>query len=84
MGIYDSVFFSARTTIPLQDTLARQRPFTPYICNTTGLDFKPMSKITANCAPLVLMQNLCTIDLTDFSNNFQYPRSLGILYHWIS
>ena len=84
MGIYNSVFFSTHTTIPSQDTLARQRPFTPYVCNTTGPDFKPMSRITADHAPLVLMQNLCAIDLTDFSNNFWYLRSLGILYHCIS
>ena len=84
MGIYDSVFFSTHMTIPLQDTLARQRPFTPYACNTTGLDFKPMSRITANRAPLVLVPSLCAIDLTDFLSSFQYPRSLGILYHWIS
>ena len=30
-GIYDYVFFSTHTTIPSQDTLAKHRPFTPYI-----------------------------------------------------
>ena len=70
MGIYNSVFFSTHTTIPSQDTLAKQRPFTLYICNTTGQDFKPMSRITANHAPLALTQNLCTINLMDFSNHF--------------
>ena len=84
MGTYDSVFFSTHTTIPSQDTLARQRPFTPYVCNTTGLGFKPTSRITANRAPLVHAPSLCTIDLADFSNSFWYPRSLGILFHWIS
>ena len=66
LGFYDSVFSSTRTTIPSQDTLAKQRPFMLYVCNTTGQDFKPMSRITANHAPLVPMQNLCAIDLTDF------------------
>ena len=84
MGIYDSVFFSTRTTIPSQDTLARRRPFTLYVCNTTGLDFKPTSRITANRAPLVHTPSLCAIDLMDFSNSFRYLRSLGILFHWIS
>ena len=83
-GTYDYVFFSTRTTIPSQDTLARRRPFTPYVCITTGRDFKPTSRITANCAPPVPVQSLCTIDLTDFLNSFQSLRSLGILSHWIS
>ena len=83
-GIYNYVFFSTRTTIPSQDPLAKQRPFMPYVCNTTGLDFKPMSRITANRAPLVRMPSLCAIDLTDFLNSFQFPRSLGILSRWIS
>ena len=82
--IYNHVFFSTHMTIPLQDTLAKQRPFMPCVCNTTGWDFKPTSRITANRAPPVPMQNLCTIDLMDFLNSFQYPRSLGILSHWIS
>ena len=52
-GIYDYMFFSTRMTIPSQDTLARQRPFTPYVCITTGRDFKPTSRITANRVPPV-------------------------------
>ena len=83
-GTYNYVFFSTRTTIPSQDTLARRRPFTPCVCNTTGRDFKPMSKTTAICAPPVPVKNLCAIDLTDFLNSFRVPRSLGILSRWIS
>ena len=48
-GIYNYMFFSTCTTIPSQDTLARRRPFMPYVCITTGRDFKPTSRITANC-----------------------------------
>ena len=85
-GIYNYVFFSTHTTIPLQDTLARRRPFTPYVCITTGQDFKPTSRITANHAPPVPVQSLCAIDLMDFFNSFWqwFPRSLGILSRWIS
>jgi len=31
---------------------------------------------TANCVPSVSMPNLCTIDLTDFSSNFWFPKAL--------
>ena len=83
-GIYNYMFFSTHTTIPLQDTLARRRPFMPYICITTGWDFKPTSRIAAICAPPVPVPSLCAMDLTDFSNSFRYLRNLGILSHWIS
>ena len=44
LGIYDSVFFSTYMTIPSQDTLAKQRPFTLYVCNTTGLELQTYIK----------------------------------------
>ena len=84
LGIYNYMFFSTCMTIPLQDTLARQRPFMLYVCITTGQDFKPMSRITEIHAPPVPAQSLCAIDLMDFSNSFQFLRSLGILSCWIS
>jgi len=69
---------------PLQDILVRQRHSTKSTCTTIGLDILPTSKTTANHVPLVPMPNLCTINLMDFSSNFQFPRSLGIPYQWIS
>ena len=68
-------------TIPLQDTLARQKPFMPYIRNTTGWDFRPTSRTTANRAPCACMPNPSTTNLTAFSNSFWYLRNLGILWY---
>src|SRR5882672_6870575 len=69
-AISDSVFFSTRTTTPLQVISVRQRLFTKSACTTIGLDFQSMSKTTASHVPSVPMPNLCTTDLTDFSSIF--------------
>src|SRR5882724_4290382 len=83
-AISDYVFFSTRMTTPLQVISVRRRPYTKSVCNTIGPDFQSMSKTTANHAPLVPVPNLCATNPTDFSSNFQFPRSLGIPYPWIS
>jgi len=83
-AISDYMFSSTHMTIPLQVILVRQRPFIKSICNTIGLDFQSMSRTTANHAPLVPAPNLCATNPTDFSSNFQFLRSLGIPYPWIS
>src|SRR5882672_10657058 len=83
LAISDFVFFNTHTITPLQDISVRQRLFTKSTCTTTGLDFRAMSKTTANCVPPVPTQNLCATNLTDFSSNFQFPRSLGIKSPWI-
>src|SRR5467141_1200248 len=84
LAISDYVFFNTRMTTPLQVISVRQRLFTKSICTTTGLDFRSMSKTTANRVPPVPVPNLCATDLTDFSNNFRFRRSLGIPFRWIS
>src|SRR5882724_597094 len=84
LAISDYVFFSTRTTTPLQVISVRQRPYIKSICNTIGPDFQSTSKTTANRAPLEPAPNLCTTNPTDFSSNFRFPRSLGIPYPWIS
>src|SRR5882672_8727189 len=84
LAIYDSVFFNTRMITPLQDISVRQRLFTKSAYTTTGLDFRATSKTTANCVPPVPAPNPCTTNLTDFSSNFQFPRSLGIQSPWIS
>ena len=66
----NSMFFNTHTTTPLQDISVRQRHSTKSTCTTIGLDFLTMSKTTENRVPLVPMQNLCAINLTDFSSNF--------------
>src|SRR5882724_11489133 len=83
-AISDYVFSSTHMTIPLQDISVRQRPFIKSACNTIGLDFQSMSRTTENCAPLVPTPNLHATNPMDFSSNFQFPRSLGIPYPWIS
>src|SRR5882724_12055951 len=83
-AISDYVFFSTRTTTPLQVISVRRRPYIKSVCNTIGPDFQSMSRTTANRAPLVPVPNLCATNPTDFSSNFRFPRSLGIPYPWIS
>src|SRR5882672_5737005 len=83
-AISDYMFFNTCTTTPLQVISVRQRLFTKSACTTTGLDFWSMSKTTANHVPPVPVPNLCATDLTDFSSNFQFWRSLGIPFRWIS
>src|SRR5882724_5161789 len=78
LAISDYMFFSTCTTTPLQVISVRRRPFIKSVCNITGPDFQSTSKTTANRAPLVPMPNLCATNPTDFSSNFQFPRSLGI------
>ena len=80
----DSMFSSTHTTTPLQEISVRQRHSTKSTCITIGPEFLPMSKTTASHVPLVPTPNLCTINLTDFSSNFQFLRSLGIPYPWTS
>src|SRR6266481_236236 len=81
---YAFVFFNTRTIIPLQDIMVSPRPFTRSTSTTTGLDSRPTSKTTANCAPSVLVPNLCTTDPTGFSNSFPYLRNRGTPSLWIS
>src|SRR5467141_2080188 len=69
-AISHSVFFSTRTTTPLQVTSVRQRLFTKSTCTTIGLDFRSTSKTTENNVPSVPAPNLCATDLMDFSSNF--------------
>src|SRR5882724_9697782 len=83
-AISDYVFFSTRTTTLLQVISVRRRPYIKSVCNTIGPDFQSTSKTTENCAPLVPAPNLCATNPTDFSSNFQFLRSLGIPYPWIS
>src|SRR5882672_4642358 len=83
LEISDSSFFSTCTITPLQDISVRRRLFTKSACTTTGLDFRATSKTTANHVPPVPTPNPCTTNLTDFSSNFQFPRSLGIQSPWI-
>src|SRR5882672_216682 len=83
-AISDYVFFNTRTTTPLQVISVRQRLFTKSACTTTGPDFQSTSKTTANRVPPVPVPNLCATDLTDFSSNFRFRRSLGIPFPWIS
>src|SRR5467141_1723572 len=78
LEISNSVFFSTCMTTPLQVTLVRQRLFTKSACITIGPDFRSMSKTTANHVPSVPTPNMCATDLTDFSSNFRFLRSLGI------
>jgi len=84
LAISNYVFFSTCMTTPLQVISVRRRPYIKSTCNTIGPDFQSTSRTTANHAPLVPMLNLCTTNPTDFSSNFQFPRSLGIPYPWIS
>src|SRR5882672_4819144 len=83
-AISDYVFFSTCMTTTLQVISVRQRLFTKSACTTIGLDFQSTSKTTASRVPSVPAPNLCAIDLMDFSSNFQFPRSLGIPFRWIS
>src|SRR5882724_3700493 len=83
-AISNYMFSSTHMTIPLQVISVRQRLFIKSVCNTIGPDFHSMSRTTENHAPLVPMPNLCAINPTDFSSNFQFPRSLGSPYPWIS
>src|SRR5882724_9422777 len=76
LAISNYMFSSTRTTIPLEVISVRWRPFIKSTCNTIGLDFQSISRTTANHAPIVPMPNLCTINPTDISSNFQFPRSL--------
>jgi len=55
-AISDYVFFSTRTTTPLQVISVRRRPYIKSVCNTIGPDFQSMSRTTANRAPLVPVQ----------------------------
>src|SRR5882672_8350518 len=84
LAISNSVFLSTRTITLLQDISVRRRLFTKSACTTIGLDFRAMSKTTANRVPPVPTPNPCATNLTDFSSNFQFPRSLGIQSQWIS
>src|SRR5882724_6138157 len=83
-AISNYMYSSTCMAIHLQVILVRQRPFIKSACNTIGPDFQSMSKTTANLAPLVPTPNLCTTNPMDFSSNFQFLRSLGIPYPWIS
>src|SRR5467141_582549 len=84
LEISDSVFFNTHTITPLQDISVRRRLFTKSAYTTIGLDFRAMSKTTANRVPPVPMPNLCATNHTDFSSNFRFLRSLGIQSQWIS
>src|SRR5467141_4803390 len=84
LAISNSVFFNTHTITPLQDILVRRRLFTKSAYTTIGLDFRAMSKTTENCVPPVHAPNPCATNLTDFSSNFRFPRSLGIQSQWIS
>src|SRR6266481_9038275 len=81
---YAFMFFSAHMIIPLQDFMVSPRPFTRSTSTTIGPDSQPMSKTTANHAPLVLAPNLCATDHTGFSSSFPFPRGCGTPSPWIS
>src|SRR5882724_4311160 len=76
--VFDSVFSNTRMTIPLEDISVRRRHYIKSGCTTTGLDFWSLSRTTENHVPTVPMPNLCTTNLTDSSNSFQFRLSLGI------
>ena len=80
MAIFNSVFCNAHTTIPLQVISVRSRQYTQSRCNMPGLVSQSMLKTTADHAPPVPVQNLCTTNHMDFSSSFWFPRSLGICY----
>src|SRR6266481_1087375 len=80
---YTFVFFSTHTIIPLQDIMVSPRPYTRFASTTIGPDSQPMSKTTANCAPLVLVPNPCATDHTGFSSSFPFLRGRGIPSPWI-
>src|SRR5882724_4661675 len=82
--VFDSVFYNTHTTIPLQDISVRRRHYIKFGCTTIGLDFRFLSKTTANHVPFVPMPNLCATNLTDSSNSFRFRRSLGTPSTWIS
>ena len=78
MEIFDSVFYNTCTTTPLQVISVRLRPrhYTQSGCNMPGLVSQSTLKTTADCAPPVPMQKLCATDHMDYSNSFQFLRSL--------
>ena len=84
MAIFDSMFCNTHMTIRLQVILVRPRHYMQSACNMPGLDFRTLSKTTANRAPPVPTQNLCTTDRMDSSNSSRVLRSLGIQFPWIS
>jgi len=53
--VFDSMFSNTHMTIPLQDISVRQRHYIKFGCTTTGLDFRSLSKTTANRVPSVPM-----------------------------
>ena len=83
-AIFDYVFSSTHTIIPLQAITAKQRHFMQSKGNTTGPDFKPSSKNIARCAPPVCTTSLCATNPTVFSSNSQSPICHGIQSIWIS
>src|SRR5882724_1588294 len=80
LAIFNYVFFNIHMIIPLQVISVRQKHFIKSECNITGLYFPFMSKTTASHVSPVPTPNLCAINLTDFSSNFRFPRSLGIQF----
>src|SRR5882724_11154262 len=84
LAIFDYMFFNIHMIIPLQVISVRRRHFTKSECTITGPDFLFMSKTTASHVSPVPVPNPCATNLTDFSSNFRFPRSLGIPFPWIS
>src|SRR5882724_10685728 len=61
--VFDSVFYNTHMTIPLQDISVRRKHYIKFGCTTIGLDFRFLSKTTANRVPFVPMPNLCATNL---------------------
>src|SRR5882724_4447873 len=80
--VFDSVFYNTHMTIPLQDISVRRKHYIKFGCTTIGLDFRFLSKTTANHVLSVLAPNLCATNLTDSSNSFRFQRTLGIPSPW--
>src|SRR6266481_5884234 len=84
LTIYDYMFSNTHTTIHLQVITVKPRPFIKSASITTGPDFQTSSKTTANHALPVPMPNPCATNHMDFSSNFQFLRSCGTQFPWIS
>src|SRR5882724_1838889 len=84
LAILDYMFFNIHMIIPLQVISVRRRHFTKSECTITGPDFLFTSKTIASHVSPVPTPNPCAKNLMDFSNNFRFPRSLGIPFPWIS